>query len=182
MTLWLVRHGKPLVEPGVCYGALDVDVDAKSTQQAAQALDVILPRGMQVFSSPLQRCKRLATDLQSLRSDLSCDVDARLAEMNFGRHEGCRWDSIAQAAYDDWTADFWNHRFGGIESVAELMGRVGLAWDEVLQSGQDTVWITHAGVIRAASLLARGVRRIDKAAHWPDVAPDFGQWLTLAVR
>jgi len=182
VNLWLVRHGTPLVEQGVCYGALDVAVDRHSTRQAAQALADVLPQGIQVLFSPLQRCKLLALDLQGLRADLTYKCEDRLVEMNFGCHEGRRWDGIAQAVYDDWTADFWNHRFGGLESVAELMARVGVAWDEVGLSGQDQVWITHAGVIRAASLLARGVRRIDKASQWPDASPGFGQWLTLVVR
>lgn len=179
MTLWLVRHGRPLVAPGVCYGALDVAADPHDTQQAAQALADVLPQGILVRSSPLQRCKLLALDLQGLRPDLTYKTDARLREMHFGQFEGQRWDSIARAHVDAWTADFWQHRFGGVESVAELLARVDAAWRDSQQSGQDQAWITHAGVIRATSLLARGVRRIDDAAQWPTTAPAFGQWLTL---
>lgn len=179
MTLWLVRHARPLIEPGVCYGALDVAVDPHSTLQAARALANVLPHGILVLFSPLQRCKLLALDLQGLRADLLYKTEHRLVEMNFGSHESQRWDGIGQQAYDAWTADFWNHRFGGAESVAELMTRVALVWQQARQLGQDQVWITHAGVIRAASLLARGVRHIDDASQWPTVAPAFGQWLTL---
>jgi len=182
LKLWLVRHAQPLIAKGVCYGGLDVGADAHSTRQAAHALSGALPQGLQVISSPLQRCKQLALDLKVFRPDLSFAFDERLAEMNFGCHEGRRWDGIEQQAYDDWTADFWNHRFGGAESVAELMTRVGAAWTQVQQAGQNQVWITHAGVIRAASLWSWGLRRIDHASQWPASAPDFGQWLTLPVR
>jgi alpha-ribazole phosphatase len=41
------------------------------------------------------------------------------------------------------------------------------------------VWITHAGVIRATTLLAQGVRRVDQAQQWPQAAPAFGQWVVL---
>jgi len=179
VTLWLVRHGLPLVKPGVCYGTLDVAADPHSTRQAAQALADTLPQGLQVLFSPLQRCKQLALDLQGLRPDLLYKCESRLVEMDFGCHEGLRWDGIDPQAYDAWTADFWNHRFGGMESVADLMARVAALWREASGAAQDQVWITHAGVIRAASLLARGVRRIDVASQWPSAAPGFGQWLTV---
>jgi len=38
VSLWLVRHAQPLIESGVCYGALDVAADETATTQAAQAL------------------------------------------------------------------------------------------------------------------------------------------------
>jgi len=179
VTLWLVRHGLPLVKPGVCYGTLDVAADPHSTREAAHALADVLPQGLQVLFSPLQRCKLLALDLQGLRADLSYKSEDRLVELNFGCHEGRRWDGIDPQAYDAWTADFWNHRFGGVESLADLMARVAALWREASRSAPDQVWITHAGVIRAASLLARGVRRVDEASQWPAAAPGFGQWVAV---
>ena len=98
--------------------------------------------------------------------------------MNFGAFEGQRWDSISAQAYDAWMADFWQHRFGGVESVAEFMTRVALAWDEALPGRaacKPQVWITHAGVIRAASLIAKGLREIHDAALWPTDALAFGE-------
>jgi len=174
-----VRHAQPLIEAGVCYGALDVAADPVATRLAAQTMAELLPQGVQVISSPLQRCERLANDLYGLRPDLTYKTDVRLAEMNFGCHEGQRWDSIPQSAYEAWTADFWQHRFGGSESVAEFMGRVEQVW-QVAQAlraeGVPQVWITHAGVIRAAGLLAKGVGEVRDATLWPAEAPAFGRW------
>ncbi len=181
-TLTLVRHAQPLVAPGRCYGALDMPADATATQQTAQALAQQLPSGVQVISSPLQRCELLAQYLEGLRTDLVYKTDARLVEMNFGSFEGQRWDSIDQQAYAAWTADFWQHRFGGLESVADVMARVASAWDEAVVLDQSQVWITHAGVIRAATLLSQGVRRIEQATDWPQAAPAFGQSVALALR
>ncbi len=175
--IWLVRHAQPLIAPGVCYGALDVAADADATGQVAHVLAQRLPPGAQIVASTLQRCELLALILCGLRPDLSYKTDARLVEMNFGKFEGKRWDSISQQAYDDWTADFWLHRFGGVESVAEFMARVALAWDEArtqAAGGTTRVWITHAGVIRAAMLISKGVREIHEAALWPADAPAFG--------
>ena len=179
MTLWLVRHAQPLIEAGVCYGATDVAADTDATAIAAHALANALPLRLTVWMSPLQRCEQLAQAVHGLRPDLTYKKDARLREMDFGVWEGQRWDVISAAAYDAWTADFGSHRFGGQESVSEFMGRVALAWDEFQNQGQDTVWITHAGVIRAVSLLTQGVRHIDTAAQWPAQAPGFGQWVVV---
>jgi alpha-ribazole phosphatase len=181
MTLWLVRHAQPLVAPGVCYGALDIPADAEATRQAAQALAQAVPHGAALTSSPLQRCEQLTQCLQGLRPDLTHVVDARLAEMDFGQWEGQRWDAIARAELDAWTAEFATWRCGGAESVQGFMDRVGAAWDATraqarAQGGTTQVWITHAGVIRAAQLLAAGQRQITRADQWPPMAPGFGQW------
>lgn len=179
MKLWLVRHAQPLIAPGLCYGATDVPADEAATLQAAHTLAGFLPQGVSMATSPLQRCERLAHVLQGLRPDLVCKTDARLAEMDFGCWEQQRWDAIPQADYDRWTSDFGQHRFGGKESVADVMRRVGAAWDESQRQGQNAVWITHAGVIRAASLLSRGVRGVTQATDWPQQAPAFGGWCEL---
>ena len=179
MKLWLVRHAQPLIAPGVCYGATDVAVDEQATRQVAEQLAQTLPHGVWLVSSPLQRCERLAQYLQGLRPDLAYKTDARLMEMNFGCWEGQRWDAIPQADYDHWTAAFGAHRFGGFESVSDFMQRVTGAWEETQQYERDAVWITHAGVIRAASLLAQGVREVTLATQWPVEAPAFGGWYEL---
>ena len=180
--LWLVRHAQPLIAPGTCYGTLNVAADVAATHVAAQALADCLPARALVSCSPLQRCELLAHFLYGLRPDLLYKTDTRLAEMDFGAFEGLRWDHIPAQAYDDWMADFWQHRFGGVESVAEFMARVASAWHD-MQSAQAAsaaalahVWVTHAGVIRAANLLAKGVFEVRSAAVWPVDAPAFGQW------
>jgi alpha-ribazole phosphatase len=95
--------------------------------------------------------------------------------MDFGQWEGERWDAIPAAALTAWTDDFWRHRFGGAESVAEVMARVASVWDEAVQSTTPQVWVTHAGVIRAASLIARGVRTVHDAGSWPDQVLAYGR-------
>jgi alpha-ribazole phosphatase len=174
MKLWLVRHAQPLIAPGICYGATDIPADAVATQQAAQALALALPSGLRVISSPLQRCEQLMQCLRELRSDLTCKSDARLKEMDFGCWEGQRWADIAPHEFDQWTANFGHWRFGGVESVQDVMARVAGLWDEVRLAGNEAVWITHAGVIRAAMLLSQGVREVTRADQWPSTAITFG--------
>ena len=179
VRLWLLRHAQPLVAAGVCYGATDLQADVQDTLRAARAAAAVLPTGACLLASPLQRCERLAQSLCGLRPDLTCQSDPRLVEMNFGCWEGQCWDAIPQAAYDSWTADFGQHRFGGQESVSELMRRVASVWDETHRAGTDALWITHAGVIRAATLIAQGVRQLEQAAQWPLDAPVFGGYCVL---
>ena len=180
MTLWLVRHARPLVASGVCYGALDLPADAQATHDAARALADALPPGIAIRSSPLQRCEQLADILRGLRPDLAYKTDARLAEMDFGHWEGQHWNSIARTELDGWTESFATWRCGGAENVQGFMARVGAAWDETLAQQQATVWITHAGVIRAATLLAQGLRQVQRADQWPIDAPACGAWRTIS--
>lgn len=183
MKLWLARHAQPCIAPGVCYGALDMAAELVPTQQAAQALAQVLPAALPVWVSPLQRCEQLAQCLRGLRPDLAFKTDARLAEMNFGTWEGVAWSDVPHAAVDAWMADFGDARFGGQESANMVLERVASAWAETLeatrQRGGEALWITHAGVIRAAGLIAQGVLQVNDAAQWPPKAPGYGQWCQL---
>ncbi|MBG6071824.1 alpha-ribazole phosphatase [Polaromonas sp. CG_9.7] len=191
MDLWLVRHAQPLVDAGICYGRLDVAADAGATAECAQALAQWLPASSRVISSPLQRCEQLAHALYALRPDLSYKTDARLQEMDFGQWEGRAWNDIGAAALDAWVADFALHRPGDGESVQVFMQRVAELWDEASAAapaagadraaGAGTLWITHAGVLRAVSLLEHGIRCISRADQWPRAALGFGQWRRLAL-
>lgn len=186
MKLWLVRHAQPLIASGICYGASDIPADAAATLDAAQALAAQLPPAAgacRIILSPLQRCTALAQQLHRLRPD--CPLlppDARLAEMNFGQWEGVAWSDIPQPALQAWTDDFGNYRFGGVESTNLVLARVAAALAEHRCSateGQDIIWITHAGVIRAVSLLLQGITQVTEASQWPVEAPGFGQWWVL---
>jgi alpha-ribazole phosphatase len=181
MKLWLVRHAQPLITPGMCYGATDVPADAAATQQAAQALTLVLPRGIRIISSPLQRCEQLTQYLRGLQPELTYKTDARLKEMDFGCWEGQRWSDIAPSELAQWTDNFGQWRFGGVESVQDVMARVADLWDEARLAGDDAAWITHAGVIRAAILLSQGVREVTRADQWPSQDIAFGQVTVLCL-
>lgn len=172
MKLWLVRHPAPEVAPGICYGRLDMAALADATSACAAALLPLLPERLAIASSPLRRCQQLA---QALERPFA--TDARLQEMDFGAWEGRPWQDLPRAELDAWTADFARHKPGGGENVHGFMARVASAFDEL--AGADTLWVTHAGVIRAVQLLAGGVRELQDARQWPTAAPGYGQWCTL---
>lgn len=181
MKLWLVRHARPLIGPGICYGATDIPADATATQQAAQTLALALPPGIRIRSSPLQRCVQLTQYLRELRPDLTCVVDVRLQEMDFGCWEGQRWNDIAPSELAQWTDNFGTWRCGGKESVQDVMTRVAAVWDETRTAGDRTAWVTHAGVIRAATLFSQGVREVTRADQWPSADIAYGQTTTVSL-
>ena len=182
MKLWLLRHAPVMLGPGLCYGSSDVPAHAALTREAALAISPLLPPGTPVWMSGLLRAQQLAAALQAERSDLgAARIDTRLNEMDFGTWELQRWDSVPPSAFDAWMADFAHHRFGGAESTQELIDRVADALDALRDSALgEAVWVTHAGVIRAAQFVAaHGRGPIGGVAQWPKDAPGTGGHLCL---
>ena len=175
--LWLVRHALPMVAPGICYGRLDLAADPQDTARAAAALADALPPACRVSTSPLRRCLELAGALERLRPDLIATPDPRLAEMDFGTWEGRAWADLGAETLDAWTADFAGHAPGGGETVTAFMARVRSALADT--AAGDTAWLTHAGVIRAASLVVRGLPDAITAADWPSAHLGFGSLTRL---
>ena len=182
MKFWLARHAPVLLPAGICYGVTDVAADAALTARSAKMLAALLPVGVVVYASPLRRCVQLAEQLQALRPDLAFCTDTRLQEMNFGEWEGRPWASVPRAAFDAWTEDFPQHRFGGVECVNDVLRRVGAAWDAhqaSLDQAGGIAWITHAGVARALQWLLGGKRVAGTMADWPQQAPAPGACFSL---
>jgi alpha-ribazole phosphatase len=128
----------------------------------------------------------MADALAALRPDLGvAQRDDRLNEMDFGSFELQAWDAIPRAVVDQWVADFAHHRFGGVESTQDVINRVGQALvAQAATSGPEgeALWITHAGVIRAASHIARhGLSRTVTVDLWPTEAPDPGGLTSLDI-
>lgn len=183
MKLWLLRHGPVTAAPGTCYGATDLAAHAEATQAVAVAVAPLLPVGIALHSSPLQRCSKLSAAIAALRPELlPCQFDARIAEMNFGDWEGYPWSAIERADFDAWMTDFEDARAGLTgESTRLFMQRVGAAWDAWRASGRDALWVTHAGVIRAVWLLQKGVRCPVGASDWPTRAVEFGELTSVEI-
>jgi alpha-ribazole phosphatase len=179
-TLWLQRHAPVMAEPGLCYGVTDLEAHPDATLAAARRIAPLVPAGAMLCSSPLKRCVVLTEAIAALRPDLSAQRDARLAEMSFGAWEGRPWADIPREDFDAWTADFADLPAGVHgESVRAFMGRIAEAHDEWLARGCDTLWVTHAGVLRAVTLLQRGIRCPAAATDWPAGEMPFGGWLVF---
>jgi alpha-ribazole phosphatase len=161
MGVTLVRHTKPDVAPGVCYGRTDLDVAASFPREAA-LVAAALPRFATIVTSPLKRCVTLA-DYLGQRAGLAPIKDPRLREMDFGAWEGLAWSDIPRTELDDWAADFLHARPHGGETVAMLRSRTLEAVCEWMDGRGDTLIVTHSGVIRSA--LSTGDGADDFAAN-----------------
>jgi len=150
VRVFLIRHPRPAVAAGTCYGASDLDL-ADDVLDCAARLRAILPAHLPLFSSPLRRCRRLAEALHDAPI-----YDARLREMDFGAWELRSWNEIPRAEIDAWAAAPITYAPPAGESVGALRARVTAFLDEHARpNGEDFAVVTHAGVMRvfAAQLL-----------------------------
>lgn len=168
MILHLIRHPRPLVEPGICYGRLDLA--AENVAEVAEALRAELPPGLPVWSSPLRRCRALAEHLHP-----APQIDERLVEMDFGSWEGVRWDDVPRAELDAWAADVAGYAPPGGESPL-LLQRRALAFVASL-TVPEAVIVTHAGVIRTLLANWQGL----PPAAWPQLVFAYGSRTTVEV-
>lgn len=147
MEIYLIRHTRVAIAPGICYGHSDVPLAASFPAESQKLLDK-LPAvdTWAVYSSPLQRCRTLAHRLNAEAAHL----DPRLKELDFGAWEGRAWDEIGEAALHRWGADFVNTACPNGESFQQMARRVVDCWQTICQAPHSPVAVvTHAGVIRA---------------------------------
>ncbi|OJU37136.1 MAG: alpha-ribazole phosphatase [Bacteroidales bacterium 45-6] len=169
MKLTLVRHTSVDCKPNVCYGQTDVDV-AHSFPQEAEKVRLQLEGTAfdAVFSSPLQRCSKLAAYCgypQAIN-------DKRLMELNFGDWEGIPWNEINDPNLDRWYLDWINTPTTNGESFAEQVERVKNFLGGLKATTHDQVLaFTHAGVIRATAV-ALGLIDIDLS--FSDYSVEYG--------
>ncbi len=88
--------------------------------------------------------------------------------MDFGRWENVRWGDVPRTELDAWAADFWGYRAHGGESVFGFVTRVKAALVDAItrQPSDETVWVTHQGVIRSVRALTGegGLKRLAEVA------------------
>lgn len=161
MQVFLIRHPRPLVEDGICYGRFDVG--CADPQPVAARLRELLPAGTPVIASPLQRARRLAEALHPQPR-----FDARLMEIDFGDWEGRRWADLDHARLDDWAADVLHFVPPGGESAAMLQARVVDCAASL--TGERVALVTHSGVMRA--LLGHWLQL--PVGEWSQLKFEFG--------
>jgi alpha-ribazole phosphatase len=149
-TIYLIRHTTPAIEKGVCYGQSDLDVTGGFPEEAAIIRDCLnkdtnKDKVEKIYSSPLQRCRKLATHLFPGSTIYEAD---QLKEIHCGLWEMRRWDDIPREETDPWMKDFVNVRIPGGESYLDLYGRVIPWFSGNTETGPVAIF-THGGVIRS---------------------------------
>lgn len=105
MKLTLIRHTRVEVPAGTCYGNSDVDVAETFPEEAEKVkAGLVGTRFDAVYSSPLQRCTKLAAYCGFPDPVL----DDRLKELNFGHWEGKRWEEIKDPKLQEWYDNWLN--------------------------------------------------------------------------
>ncbi len=131
-----------------------------SDRAGLAGLGALLPRGAVLLATPLRRTSETLAAL--LPEGGPPEIEADLAEQDFGEWQGLTWDAVA-ARDAEGSARFWADPAGaappGGESFDTLAARVGRALERLslAHAGRDLVAVCHAGTIRAALAHALGV-------------------------
>jgi len=157
MNLYLIRHTHPDVITGVCYGQTNLDT-TETFKIEAEAVKTNL-KGIQFthcFSSPLQRCFKLAKELSG---ENIIQTDNRLKEMNFGDWEMMSWDEIRKKdGAESWFNDFLHIPCPNGESYEQMIQRIQSFIQAIntLPDNSEVLIVTHAGCIRSFLTLLEG--------------------------
>jgi alpha-ribazole phosphatase len=159
-SIYLIRHTTPAVAKGICYGQTDLDVTESFADEAAVIRQHLPPGIVSVFSSPLQRCARLARHLFPDRAPHLMDD---LMEVDCGQWEMRGWDELPREEIDPWMADFVQVRIPGGESYLDLHQRVTHSWEKIrrIKAAGDAAVVAHGGVIRSILSGISGTLLID---------------------
>ena len=146
MEIYLIRHTTPAVEAGTCYGQADLDVTETFEQEASVILKHLPPHIEQVYSSPLQRCSKLA-DFLFPEHNIKHHHD--LKEISCGEWELQKWDAIPQEVLMPWMNDYVNVRIPQGESYLDLYDRVVNCFTTIAQQSLPAAIVSHGGVMRS---------------------------------
>lgn len=146
MEIYLIRHTTPKVEKGICYGQADLDI-TETFLEEVEAIKPYLPsEGIKVYSSPLQRCKKLAV---ALFEGFDIDIHDDLMELNCGQWELLPWNNIPKDEIQPWMDDFVNVPVPQGESYVDLHNRVVNRFNEIVSKQESAVIVAHGGVLRS---------------------------------
>ncbi|MFL5756719.1 MAG: histidine phosphatase family protein, partial [Chloroflexota bacterium] len=150
------------------------EAGARAAVETATRLARLVPPGTAIVTSPLQRAVATA---RAIGAAIGSDVtsDERWREIDFGDVEGLTWSElettwpdlaacVASGAVDlDWP---------GGDTAADVRRRVDAALDELLETPQPVIVVTHGGPIRLV-LVRLGEPGFDA------VVPAPGAWVTF---
>lgn len=157
MDVYLIRHTRPAVENGICYGQADLDVVETFYEEAALIKEVLPADQLTAYSSPLQRCRKLAEYLFEHPIRLHHD----LMEINCGKWELRHWDHIPREELQPWMDDHIRVRIPGGESYEEVYRRTTHRFEQirqnVLNTGLPAAIVAHGGVLRSILSYLTGI-------------------------
>jgi alpha-ribazole phosphatase len=153
MELYLVRHIKPVIEDGVCYGQKDVPIGHDCINEHKKIIQELPIDFDAIYTSPLSRCKILSDQISP--NGIS---DARLMELNFGLWDGLKWEDINREDTNKWTKNYISLAPPQGESLLDVVERFSeFIFHLKNKPYKKVIIITHAGIIRCAMHLLEGI-------------------------
>jgi probable phosphoglycerate mutase len=158
-----IRHGRTSWnDEKRIQGHTDIPLSEVGRAQLGAARVPAQYKNWRVHASPLGRAVESA---RLLKLDFPT-LDPRLMEMSYGDWEGATWAEL-EARYGEALAvrerRGLHFRPDGGESPADLRVRL-LSWlDQIRGLGEDSVAVTHKGIIRMALAMATGWDLVSKA-------------------
>jgi broad specificity phosphatase PhoE len=131
-----------------------------AARRVAAELAPTLAADARIVSSPSHRAMETAARIAHAAGIAAIAVDERWREAHFGMAEGLTFEELTRAAPDlaqRLAAGETGIDWPGGESAGALTARVAAAWRDLMAAAQDTVVVSHAGPLRIAIGLARGV-------------------------
>ncbi len=173
MEIYLIRHTRPGVPEGTCYGRSDVPLDEADFAARAPVIAGHLPSGMVFYSSPATRCARLAEDLVARTGGSLAGVDGRLHELHFGDWEGRAWRDLPRHETERWRGDIVHYAPPNGENFMSMWARVTGFYQTILDAacaGSEAriAIVGHAGSLKV--LLMRSLKLAPDEYALTDVA------------
>jgi len=156
MKLILLRHGKTEANEKRLYcGSTDIPLSENGiVELTALKNSVFYPdiSGFRVITSGMKRCEQT---LDVLYGDIKHEILPELAEMDFGEFEMYSYEQLKDVpAYLEWiSGDNETNITPGGESGNLMKARVTAAVQKIIAAGNDTLIVTHGGVIAAVMQL-----------------------------
>lgn len=168
MRITLVRHPRPLVADGICYGRIDLPLHPGGMARIVEIVEELAVFGpVPVWSSPSLRCRATASAIAA-GWDMQPVFDDRLRELDFGAWEGKAWDDVPRDALDRWAADPHGFAPPGGESGEALIQRVTAFHMRLRDEARNAVVVSHGGPLKLLLALLQG-REVDLLAPPPDI-------------
>ncbi|MCL9774796.1 histidine phosphatase family protein [Vibrio methylphosphonaticus] len=149
INIYLLRHGKVTGEAAL-YGHTDIAVSSEENAAIASNLHALSLNLKQVITSPLLRCHAVAQQFAHQQA-LPLSVVSDLSEMYFGDVDGVPFDTMSTQEWQN-LEPFWENpaqtSLPNAESLCDFHTRVVRAWASLSTLKQDTLVVTHGGVIR----------------------------------
>jgi alpha-ribazole phosphatase len=145
MEIYLIRHTRPNVGQGICYGQTDLNVVDSFEEEAAVIKNCLPDDIVQVYSSPLTRCRRLAENLFQQPIQYFDD----LMELDCGSWEMQHWDDIPRVQLQPWMENIVHTKVPGGESYHDMFVRVARRYEIIAGAAKPAAIVAHGGVLRS---------------------------------